>query len=432
MGNVFIGYARICLFAMFILKNLFVYCQDNFIGNVEYELCESMEAVENPCQGDYVQIDSGSPRQLYALRQDYPSCHMALLACDLRKYAAQPVLPDEKLEELKAFLKSAEELNLSVIFRAAYDFDGKYEDPDFSILLSHIRQIADALNPYKHVLAGVQAGMLGAYGEWNQTKYAAPRYRVQVIKEWQNALDPQIAISVRRQLFIREAKEAGLSTDRLGIYNDGLFSSDTDLGTYVGEYGRNSELAWSKEHIKTPFNGGEMPFVSEYTDIANAVKEAGQLQLSYLNRLYNEKVWEYWSAQTYEGVPGDQYIKNHLGARLFVSKMKISKNYRYRRSMFVELELENTGFAALDDGYKAYLLIRYNGKTTESEAEITVQSKERMTVVGGLDNLYYDGAPKEVSIGLKLCKDSGSKGCFFQLANQGNHFASGTNWFWND
>ena len=432
MGNLLIAYARICLITMFILKNIFVSYQDNFIGNWEFELQESMETVDNPYQGDYVQVDSGNPQRLYSLREKYDGCHMVFLAYNLKPYAANPVIPDSKIQQLRNCLEISKELNLSVIFRAAYDFDGKYTDPEFSVILSHIRQISSILNTYKSCLAGVQAGMIGAYGEWNQTEYGTAEHHVQVIKAWEESLDSQIAVSVRRQQFIREAADAGLDTKRLGIYNDGLFSSDTDLGTYMGDYGREQELEWSQTNIQTPFNGGEMPYISKYTDIVNVVKEAGQLQLSYLNRLYNVEVWDYWKTQTYEGIPADEYIKGHLGARLYVSKIKISKNYRYRRRMSVELELQNSGFAMLGDGYKAYLSIRYNGKVVQQEAELTVKSKQSITVSGNLDNTFYDGNPQEVSIGLKLCRDNQAEGSCFQLVNQGNDFESGTNWFWND
>lgn len=432
MGNLWIAYARICLIIITILKSIFVSYQDNFIGNWEYELQESTVTVDNPYQGDYVQIDSGYPERLYGLKKEYDGCHMVLLAYNLRRHAADPVIPDSKIQQLRNCLEISEELNLSVIFRAAYDFDGKYTDPDFSVILSHIRQISSVLNSYKSCLAGVQAGMLGAYGEWSQTSYGKADHHVRLIKAWEESLDPQIAISVRRQQFIREAADAGLDTKRLGIYNDGLFSSSTDLGTYMGDYDREQDLEWSRENIQVPFNGGEMPFISEYTDITNVVKEAKQLNLSYLNRQYNLKVWDYWKTQTYGGVSADEYIRGHLGARLYVSDMKISKNYRYRKKMSVELELRNSGFAMLGDGYKAYLCIRYNGNVVQQEAKLTVNSKESITVFGDLNNAFYDGSPQEVSIGLKLYRESQAEEYCFQLVNEGNDFESGTNWFWND
>ena len=126
---------------------------------------------------------------------------------------------------------TAKELGFSCIFRAAYDFAGQPEDPEFSIILSHIDQIAERLNPYKSCIAGVQAGMIGAFGEWTQSAYMEKKdYRMQVLARWLDALDSEIPVAVRRQKFIREAMDWGLDTRRIGVYNDGLLS---DSGSRV-------------------------------------------------------------------------------------------------------------------------------------------------------------------------------------------------------
>lgn len=81
------------------------------------------------------------------------------------------MIPEDKVQDLENALSIARELGLSVIFRAAYDFQGEYEDPDFDIMLKHIRQTGKVLNAYKDCIAGVQAGMIGAFGEWTQSRY---------------------------------------------------------------------------------------------------------------------------------------------------------------------------------------------------------------------------------------------------------------------
>ena len=165
-------------------------------------------------------------------------------------------------------------------------------------MLKHIRQTGKVLNAYKDCIAGVQAGMIGAFGEWTQSRYMdTKRYRMEVIRAWESVLDERIPVSVRRQKFIREAEAWGCDTDRLGVYNDGLFSSESDLGTYREDYTREEDLRWSAANIKVPFNGGEMPFISEFTDIRNVAEEAQQLNLSYLHAEYNHEVWQYWAGQ---------------------------------------------------------------------------------------------------------------------------------------
>lgn len=123
-------------------------------------------------------------------------------------------------------------------------------------------------------------------------------------------------MGVRRQEFLRQIREKGIEDNRIGIYNDGLFASESDLGTYRGGKGvREKELNWTNNNIKNPFNGGEMPTVSEFSSIDNVVSEAEKLHLSYLNRYYSKEVWEQWMAEEYIGMMGEEYLKKYLGVR---------------------------------------------------------------------------------------------------------------------
>lgn len=70
---------------------------------------------------------------------------------------------------------------------------GEYEDPEFEIMLKHIRQTGKVLNAYKSCIAGVQAGMIGAFGEWTQSRYMDTKiYRMEVIRAWESVLDAKI------------------------------------------------------------------------------------------------------------------------------------------------------------------------------------------------------------------------------------------------
>ena len=277
---------------------------------------ESGSRVANPFQGVYFQCSTGDPDRLYDVAEEHPDYDVVLLTFLLDDEREMEVIPNDKMRDLEHTLQIAQELGLSVIFRAAYDFIGEYEDPEFEIMLKHIRQTGQVLNAYKSCIAGVQAGMIGAFGEWTQSRYMDTKiYRMEVIRAWESVLDARIPVSVRRQKFIREAESWGCDTGRLGVYNDGLFSSESDLGTYREDYTREEDLKWSAANIKVPFNGGEMPFISEFTDIHNVAEEARQLNLSYLHAEYNHEVWQYWAEQEYDNMPGDEYIKMHYGEK---------------------------------------------------------------------------------------------------------------------
>lgn len=399
----------------------------------EYTFKECAETVENPFQGAYFQWNAGDADGMYNVVREHPDYRVVLLTYNLDDESKTEIIPEEKTEKLSHALDVAEELELSVIFRAAYDFSGECIDPEFDIMLSHIRQMGEVLNAYKSCLMGVQAGMIGAFGEWTKSRYMdEKKYRMKVVKEWEEVLEEGIYISVRRQKFIREAEEWGLDTTRLGVYNDGLFSSDSDLGTYMEDYGRQEDLKWSETHIKVPFNGGEMPFVSKFSEIENVIKEARQLNLSYLNQEYNYEVWQYWAGQEYEGMPGDEYIKKHLGSRPWVRTLKMDRNIQRRSTVHVEVDMRNSGFAMLDERYRIYVVLRCGEKTVKKEADGDMESKEKGRFTASVENPFSKEEAEEngIEAGIQISREKEEEiktSYCLRLANEGNRYEDGIN-----
>ena len=408
-------------------------------GTRQSSYAPSSQSMYNPLRGAYVQCSTADSYRLPQIEKEDPSLRVVLLTLDLSGERQTPTLSQERLDELKKALSRAKEAGFGVVFRAAYDgFTGKYEDPDFAMILSHVRQICPVLNEYREILMGVQAGFFGPFGEWHGSRYTdfdeeGVAYRAEFLRLLLEELHPSIPIGLRRQRFIREAQRSGLPLERFGFYNDGLFGSDSDLGTYTEEgYDREAELAWSKEHILVPFNGGEMPYVSEFSEVSNAVKELGMLHASYLNQYYSTKVWDDWHAQQYQGIPGDQYIQNHLGYRLGVTKIELNRFLLKRFALRFEAAVENAGFSYFPQQGKAFLVLEHAGQHYEQEAELL------LTKEGGVVHCQWK-LPKEleinagepIRIGLRFSllpgEPQNEKYCA-QLASQGILYENGCNW----
>ncbi|KMZ55360.1 hypothetical protein HMPREF0980_00708 [Dorea sp. D27] len=403
-------------------------------AGLSYTYTESRDMVENPYQGSYFQWSTKDAEGIYDVISRNPGCRLVLLTYNLDDERDRKAIREDKLKELSRALNIAEDLGLSVIFRGAYDFAGEYKDPEFEIMLAHIRQTGTVLNMHKSCLAGVQAGMIGAFGEWTQSRYMEEKkYRMEVVEAWMEVLDPVVPISVRRQKFIREAEEWGLETDRIGVYNDGLFSSDSDLGTYREDYDRKDDLAWTSKNMKVPFNGGEMPFVSEFTQIDNVVKEARQLNLSYLNQEYNHEVWELWEKQRYEGMAGDEYVKMYLGCRPWVKTVKTDRHLQQRDTVSIKIDLRNSGFAMMSPEYHVYVVLKCGGKTARAEAEGAMENKERGTFSVKASNPFA-GADAEkygISVGIQISRDKEDEieeSYCLRLANKGTIYEDGVNY----
>lgn len=321
--------------------------------------------LSNPSRGLYEQIKSNRPDKIKKLD---PDIRLVLLEYNLDGYQ-NDLLPPEKLEELSLFFNLCRENGKKIIFRAAYGFGKDAANNDISDLLmvqKHMSEIAPILNENKDILLCVQAGMIGPWGEWHNSllfdkDVEAERVQVQntVLSTWLKLLDEEIPINVRRPSFIREAKEKGVAIQRIGFHDDGLLATDTDLGTYEkGE--RERELLWCKDFIVTGVNGGEMPQWSAYTSPDNVVKEFSLLKIGYLNGFYNKEILDRWKSENLNGSNAYDYILNHLGYRFFLSDMTFPKRVE-KRLIYPKLEiqftLKNTGFAPIEKGYGAELLI---------------------------------------------------------------------------
>lgn len=321
---------------------------------------ESMEYQDNPDRGIYVQVETDEPDHLdkYGKLEGKEKLRLVLLAYDLVGYENEEFIDEQKLEELKTALEAARQNHFSVIFRTAYHFDRDYTEPEnISYVCNHIDQISLVLQEYTDILLCVQAGMIGPYGEWHTSRYIEPEYTAEaqkVVMEWMNQLPDEICIALRRPSFVREAIRRGADADRLTVHNDALLSNASDMGTYnEKEMSREEELSFIGA-VKPVYTGGEMTAVSDYTQIDKAVWEFSKMEIGYLNRYYNQDVWNEWANQTYEGQPAEEYIIQHLGYRLVMEDAVWKRNPIQNE---IQIHIENKGFGNLDDRYRFYLYV---------------------------------------------------------------------------
>ncbi|MBQ7006954.1 MAG: DUF4874 domain-containing protein, partial [Oscillospiraceae bacterium] len=85
------------------------------------------------------------------------------------------------------------------MIRLTYGLDGqqKCEPTDFEQLLYHQTQMAEVFAKYKDVVAFVECGMIGAFGEmWGGT-YSNPKCKAAVLEGWLYQLPEEITVNVR-------------------------------------------------------------------------------------------------------------------------------------------------------------------------------------------------------------------------------------------
>jgi len=342
---------------------------------------EDVTIFPNPERGWYRTMETEDASQFELLRFRENNITLVGFETNLAAYINRP-LDAQKLNEIDRAFLMARRAGLSIIFRAAYDFNGRREpEPkDINIILNHISQLRDLFYKYEDVLFNVQAGFLGSWGEWHSTYYgdglwAPPRVDYQRIigNALLEAVPESVTVSVRRPEYVRNiaGKEPLTSVlafgnskiARMGFHNDALMSEESDMDTYVDpDYPRDSELAWINNHTRyTPFIG-ETNKTSRYNDTNNAIPFLDLMNAHSLNFEYHPNVLSKWKNSKYGGINAHDYISLMLGYRFVLNDVSLSQQVQSGGILQLDLELMNTGFGHLLREKKFEIVLKNNNR----------------------------------------------------------------------
>lgn len=281
-----------------------------------------------------------------------------------------------------------------------------YGDAPKSIVLQHIGQLAPVLEEHKDVIAAVQMGLVGVWGENYYTDFfgdASPEGNGKLLDaDWQNrnevvaallaAVPTERMVQVRypqlKQRFIYgisaptssaalTAAEAYTGSDkaRIGLHNDCLLASADDFGTF-SDYGNTATQAGSDTAALKPYFaadsryvvvGGETCFdgYNPQSDCSSSDAQAfGDAELrrmhySYLNTDFNQDVNNDWQSG---GCMDD--IKRSLGYRFALTEGTYPTAASVGSALPVSITLENKGYAAPFNERTVELVLR---ETTSGE-----------------------------------------------------------------
>lgn len=367
---------------------------------VEYS--ESARYLDNPYMGFYHiygyilkdEIAYASPEDVpnVPTPEGRPEERLVLVQINLCRFRDQP-LTDTALSQLDTILAAWCETEYSLLLRFIYDWDGKgltAEPQDISIILQHMEQTASIYNHYASHILSLQGLFTGNYGEMNNTNYGSSESMQLLADKLAETADPSIYLAVRTPNHWRSITGADTYEElasmpdspylnRLGLYNDGMFGTEADTGTYT-DRSRAEEIAFQNELCRTVPNGGEAIIENPLNDLDNAIADMRQMHVSYLNSVYDPKVLEKWKTTPYtqpgpyENAVGYDYIRDHMGYRFVLRSTEICPDYVLMQSV-LRLAIENTGFA---ESYRAFSF-RLTLLNTETGETISISPEEDST-----------------------------------------------------
>ncbi len=269
-------------------------------------------------------------------------------------------LDDALLDQLDANFAWLRDEGIKVIPRVYYAGEEMAADAPLDRILEHVGQLAPVLESNADVIVALQAGFVGAWGEWHASTNGldADAPRKEILDALLAALPASRMVQVRRPSFKEAAfggpllpNQAYGESDlaRIGHHNDCFLASDDDQGTYAlpGE--------WDYAATDSAFVavGGETCKLNPpRSQCASALAELEALHWSYLNGGFFPGVLDGWKQ---EGC-FDQ-IRCRLGYRYALTQMRWRSVADPGESASIELSIVNDGYAAPFNERPAHLVL---------------------------------------------------------------------------
>ena len=347
-----------------------------FFGRVCYTaevFSESNKPLQNPYCGFYHIIG-------YTLSDIYDKCdnctdqinkytdQLVLLEINLKNYRTTDI-SENGLANLNDILaKWAQSQNgTKLILRFLYDWDGialATEPDSLNLVLKHIEQIAPTINRHRDCIYIMQGVFIGNWGEMHHSKFSDIHSVKILINRLNELIEPSVFLSVRTPSVWRGVTDLcdppekspllgvdNFLTARLGLFNDGILGSESDLGTYA-EGERKKELIFQNKLCRYVPNGGEVVYNSNLSRLETAVSALKAMHISYLNEDYDSRVIEKWKSSVwtgegaFNGCDGYSYIKAHIGYRYFIDSAGLKKSGFLRPEYTLEITVKNNGFSS--------------------------------------------------------------------------------------
>ena len=401
-------------------------------------LDESIEPLSNPGCGWYhlYSFDLSEESFLYIACEEEA---LVLLRIDIHAFRSCEQIPKEALDWADRIITFFAQHGKGIILRIVYDTDGhgmEHEPSSAAFVKSHMKQLGAVIKSHAGEILVHQGLFVGSWGEMHGSKFLMGGRMEELAMTLAQAIDGTCPIAVRKPVQLRMLRSLNnkLSvSSAFTLFNDGIFGSETDLGTYgtvagndrkaqlettqqdeTQAWSRQDELVWQQKQMQRSFCGGEalggMTINVAQTktdrpistlDWHQAAAELAKMHVSYLNSTYRKELLDDWKAQRAvwngEKMSGYDYIGRHLGYRFAVVKVNIGKKKQAQHnkpSRQLQITIRNTGFANLcEEAVCKVVLVETNEEKEDSFQSFEIACDPR-TWDSGTDTTIECTIPK--------------------------------------
>jgi hypothetical protein len=298
------------------------------------------------------------------------------------------------------------------VLRFAYT--DNYVDPDatLTVILRHLDQLGPLLRANTDVISVMQAGFIGAWGEWHHstngldTNASAKRTLLDKILRIlpANRMVQVRCLRYKQNIFgsqplDRKIAFTGADAARVGFYNTAFLANWDDSGTYSlnPPYWDFNDTISAKAYLSSETKflpmGGETDQVSQFTNKVNALAECARMHWSFLNRGYFYDVTRQWAA---DGTL-DQ-MNRRLGYRFSLLDAETNPNAKAGGTLRLKIRIVNSGWGAPFNPHTVQLVLR--NAVDSSEYAATLPDDPRLWAPGDTTTIEHTlGIPASMPVG---------------------------------
>lgn len=323
-------------------------------------------------------------------------------------------LSQAQLDLIQADMDVVRTAGLKIVIRFAYTDQMDGTDAPLVIVEQHIDQLKPLFEANDDVIAFVQAGFIGPWGEWHNSSNGLDTEENQrkVLEKLLAVLPQHIMVQVRtpdqkQKVFnttLPVSKDIAYTAEgraRVGHHNDCFMTGGTNYGTYINITEDKQYI--SNEAMYVPVGGETCPPEESYSpNCTNARTELKLLKWTYLNLDYYQPTLDLWRSSGCF----DEFRRN-LGYRLALTNAVVPEEAS--GSFRLTLKINNSGYAPLYIKKKVSLVFKSKSEGTYIEKELAFDIRDcKPSATETLEeNVSLSGiSPGEYSLYLRISDSS--------------------------
>lgn len=319
---------------------------------------------------------------------------LVLVLYYLDNYRTTATIPSKVLKAFDEDMQALRNNGMKCVLRFAYT-NGTYgsgssesaKDATLAIALQHLSQYKSHLQANADVIYVVQAGIVGAWGEWYYSDNFGNQYghinqnRRTLLDSLLKAVPADRCIQVRTPLFKTEyirstaaltEAEAWKNTAkaRIGHHNDAFMWDYDNMGTYEDTAKQKPYLA--QETLYVPVGGESDVYVEEYAaqwgTYAKTTAEMSRLHWTYINKGYAPAILTEWKNNG-----AYKEMNRKMGYRYQLVNTTYNDKAAAGGYLWLQMKIKNTGYAPLYNERPVYIVL----KNSSNEYKLKLQSDPR-------------------------------------------------------